>query len=302
MHVVLPSRVSISPSSFNLSKIPFFWLGLKLTLPLFVAGGPSEGVAGFSQENWSLDRVASVIDSSSQDDPLSSSSSGERVSSFYTQGSSLLGTAKKLVQPSPWSVVVRSYWPNESVNGKPSPNEAPFFFFYEPVFSKFNIKLPFTAFERSKVSKVGWMSLSGRPRRKLLKPFLESFKTFKDKFFKVNQGKSGPNILVDQSGTPYFPLYWTSQPAVSVTIVRKDLEKWEDEFIVELETLPYLSCSELICGIGFFVKYLKDMKKKLLQGAEEGTSAPVAAVPKVVPLSHLEKNTAADPLIISEGS
>ncbi|RDX88405.1 hypothetical protein CR513_30004, partial [Mucuna pruriens] len=153
-----------------------------------------------------------------------------------------------------------------------------------------------------KVSKVGWMSLSGRPRRKLLKPCLESFKIFKDNFFKVGQGKSGPNILADQSGTPYFPLYWTSQPAVFVTIVRKDLEKWEDEFIAELETVPHLSCSKLICGIGFSIKYLKDMKKKLPQGAEEGTRVPAAVVPEAVPLSHLEKNTTTDPLIISEGS
>ncbi|RDY07089.1 hypothetical protein CR513_08844, partial [Mucuna pruriens] len=199
----------------------------------------------------------------------------KRVSFLYIQGSSLLGTAKKLVQLvqlGPWSVVVWSCWPNESVNDQPSPDEAPFFFFYEPVFSKLGIKLPFTAFERlvlralNKVSKVGWMSLSDRPKRKLLKPFLESFKTFKDKFFKVGQGKSSPNILADQSGTPYFPLYWTSKPAV------------------------------------FSVKYLKDMKKKLPQGAEEGTSAPAVVVPEVVPLSHLEKNTTADPLIISEGS
>ncbi|RDX87039.1 hypothetical protein CR513_31532, partial [Mucuna pruriens] len=221
--------------------------------------------------------------------------------------------------------------PNESVNGQPSPNEAPFFFFYEPVFLKLGIKLPFTAFERSvlralnvtpsqlhpnswafvrafellcedwdrvpslgvflwffsvkKFSKVGWLSLRGRPRRKLLKSFLE-----------ISQGKSGPNILADQSGTPYFPLYWTSQPAVSVTIVRKDLEKWEDEFIAKLETLPHLSCSELIHGIGFFVKFLKDLKKQIPQNAEEGTSTPIVAVPEA------EKYTAVDPLILSEGS
>ncbi|RDX88407.1 hypothetical protein CR513_30006, partial [Mucuna pruriens] len=113
----------ISPSSFNLSKIPFFWLGLKLTLPLFVAGGPSEGVAGFSQENRSPNKVASGTDSSSRDNLLSSSSLGEvdsdvkRVSSLYIQGNSLLGMTKKLVQPGPCSVAVRSCQPNESVNG-----------------------------------------------------------------------------------------------------------------------------------------------------------------------------------------
>ncbi|RDY02354.1 hypothetical protein CR513_14189, partial [Mucuna pruriens] len=242
-----PHDFSFSYSSPSTATSPSFIID--------VIGGPSEGVASFSQENRSPNRVVSGTDSSSQDDLLSSSSSGEvfpfeiwyrdnseddnsddpfswvdpnvkSVSSLYIQGSSMLGMAKKLCQPNPWSVVVRSCRSNESVNNQPSPDEAPFFFFYEPVFSKLGIKLPFTAFEQSilralnvassqlhpnswafKVAKVGWMSLSDRPRRKLLKPFLESFKTFKDKFFKIGQGKTGPNILADQSGTPYFPLY-----------------------------------------------------------------------------------------------
>ncbi|RDX87785.1 hypothetical protein CR513_30698, partial [Mucuna pruriens] len=259
----------------------FSWLGLKLTLPSFVVGGPSKGVAGFSPKNRSPIIVASGADSSS-DDLQSSSSSGEvfpfeiwyrdnseddtsedpfswvesdvkRAFSQYIQGSLLLGTAKKLLQAGPWTVRLRHCRPNESVNSQPSPDEAPFFFIYEPVFSKLGLKLPFTAFKRSvlrafnvapsqlhsnswafvrafellcedlgrapslgvffwffrvkKTPKVGWMSLSSRPNRKLLKPFLESFKTFKDKFFKVCPGKSGPSLMADQSGTPYFPLY-----------------------------------------------------------------------------------------------
>ncbi|RDX71910.1 hypothetical protein CR513_48681, partial [Mucuna pruriens] len=265
MHVVLSSRVllfiALTPYNdfifldYGFNRISFLWLGLKLTLPLFVVGGPFEGVVGFSQENWSPNRVVSRTDSSSQDDLLSSSSSGEifpfeiwyrdnfeddnsddpfswvdsdvkRVSSLYTQESSMLGTTRKICQLGPWSVVVRACRSDEPMNGRPFSDEAPFFFFYEPLVSKLGIKLPFTAFERlvlralNKVAKVGWMSLSGRPRYKLLKPFLESFKTFKDKFFNVSQGKNDPNILADQSGNPYFPLYWTSQPVVSVTIVR----------------------------------------------------------------------------------
>ncbi|RDY09051.1 hypothetical protein CR513_06654, partial [Mucuna pruriens] len=210
------------------------------------------------------------------------------------------------------SVRLRHCRPDKSVNNRASLDEAPFFYIYEPVFSKLGLKLPFTSFERSilralnvapsqlhpnswafvrafellcedlgrepslgvffwffrvkKTPKVGWMSLSSRPNRKLLKPFLESFKTFKDKFFKVCLGKSEADPL----GTPYFPFYWTPQPDVSVTIVRKDLEKWEDEFIRELETLPRLFCSELIRG--------SDLKKNIPPTAEEGTSAP-AAVP-----------------------
>ncbi|RDX74754.1 hypothetical protein CR513_45454, partial [Mucuna pruriens] len=132
----------------------------------------------------------------------------------------------------------------------------------------------FWFFSLRKVTKVGWTSLSSRPWRKLLKPFLESFKVFKDKYFKVGRGATGPNVLADKSGSPFFPLYWTSQPAVSVMIVCKDLEKWEDEFITKLENLPLLSCADLIKGIGFSVQYLKNMKKRTSQQVDEGTSAP----------------------------
>ncbi|RDX76915.1 hypothetical protein CR513_43041, partial [Mucuna pruriens] len=326
-------------------------------------GGPSQNVAGFSQENRSPSRVASGADSSSSDSPQSSSSSGEifpfeiwyrnnseddvfedpfswvetdvkRAFSQYTQGSLLLGMMKKLLQPGPWRVRLRHCRPDESVNNRASPNETSFFYIYESVFSKLGLKLPFTSFERSilealnvapsqlhpnswafvrtfellcedlgwepslgvffwffrvkKTPKVGWMSLSSRPNQKLLKPFLESFKIFKDKFFKVCPGKSGPSLMADPSGTPYFPFYWTSQPAVSVTIVRKDLEKWEDEFIRELETLLRLFCFELIRGSGFSVRLLKDLKKNIPPTVEEGTSAPAAEVPQAaVPLQEI---------------
>ncbi|RDX66367.1 hypothetical protein CR513_54871, partial [Mucuna pruriens] len=287
--------------------------------------GPSPGAAGFSQENRSPSRVASGADSSSSDGLQSSSSSGEvfpyeiwyrdnseddvsedpfswvdnevkKAFSQYTQGSLLLGLIKKFLRPGPWRVRLRHCQPDESVNNQASSEDNPFFYVYEPVFSKLGLKLPLTAFEQTilralnvvptqlhpnswafvrafellcedlgqapslgvffwffrvkKTPKVGWMSLSNRPNRKLLKPFLESFKIFKDKFFKICPGKSGPSLMVDSLGAPLFPFYWTSQPAVSIIVVRKDLEKWEDEFISKLETLPRLFCSKLIRGSG----------------------------------------------------
>ncbi|RDX70359.1 hypothetical protein CR513_50404, partial [Mucuna pruriens] len=130
----------------------------------------------------------------------------------------------------------------------------------------------FWFFSLRKVVKVGWTSLSSRPRQKLLKPFLESFKTFKDKYFK---------------------------PAVSVTIVRKDLERWEDEFITELENLPHLSCSELIRGIGSYLTFKHDLKRKLSQTADERTSVSTILLAVVNPLASLKKNSPAVPLVIS---
>ncbi|RDY05630.1 hypothetical protein CR513_10505, partial [Mucuna pruriens] len=82
-----------------------------------------------------------------------------------------------------------------------------------------------------KTTKVGWTSLSSQPKLKLLKPFLESYKVFKNRYFKVDRDTTGPNLLADNLGEPFFPLYWTPQSIVSVSVARKDLEKWEDKFI-----------------------------------------------------------------------
>ncbi|RDX88231.1 hypothetical protein CR513_30209, partial [Mucuna pruriens] len=235
----------------------------------------------------------------------------------------------KHLRPGPWRVRLRHCQPEETVNTRPSSDDFPFFYAYEPVFSKLGLKLPFTTFEQSvlkalnvapsqlhpnswafvrafellcedlgqapslgvffwyfrvkKAPKVGWLSLSSRPRRKLLKPFLESFKTFKDKFFKVCPGKAGPSLMFDSSGVPLFPLYWTSQPAVSITVAQKDLETWEKEFISRLETLPRLFCSELIRGS---VKLLKDLKQSM-PVEDEGASAAADIPQAVMPVQEI---------------
>ncbi|RDX66373.1 hypothetical protein CR513_54859, partial [Mucuna pruriens] len=84
--------------------------------------------------------------------------------------------------------------------------------------------------------KVGWSSLSSQPRRKLLKPFHESYKFSKDWFFRVYPGVVGPNLLVDSSDDPFFPLDWTYHPDVFVTVEEEDLEEWELEYVKELYT------------------------------------------------------------------
>ncbi|RDX77743.1 hypothetical protein CR513_42080, partial [Mucuna pruriens] len=46
----------------------------------------------------------------------------------------------------------------------------------------------FWFFSLRQLEKEGWSSLSSQPRRKLLKPFHESYKFFKDRFFHVCPG------------------------------------------------------------------------------------------------------------------
>ncbi|RDY08360.1 hypothetical protein CR513_07418, partial [Mucuna pruriens] len=224
----------------------------------------------------------------------------KKVFSTFTRGGALSGTAKVICQPGPWSVTVRPCRPDEPAHVRPASSNPPSFFLYDTLPFKLGIKLHFTSFERSVLralnvaptqlhpnswgfvrafelicedlgrapslssAKVGWTSLSSRPKRKLLKPFLESFKVFKDRFFKVSRGAGGPDIL-------------TPQPAVSVTVSVNHLEEWEKEFVAELHGLRVLSTAEIIKGTGFSVKYLKNVRKKISQAspAEPNDSEPL---------------------------
>ncbi|RDX65344.1 hypothetical protein CR513_56002, partial [Mucuna pruriens] len=96
-----------------------------------------------------------------------------------------------------------------------------------------------------------------RPKRKLYKPFLASYKKFKSRFFKVTPGDSGPNLLVDRVGQPFFPLTWTHQPAVSIIFAR------------ELSELPLLPSAKIIKGVDYSSRALRDLKRKAAQMAEE---------------------------------
>ncbi|RDX77399.1 hypothetical protein CR513_42491, partial [Mucuna pruriens] len=135
----------------------------------------------------------------------------------------------------------------------------------------------FWFFSLRKAKKVGWTSLSGRPNCKLFKPFLESYKAFKSRFFKVTRGDAGPNLLRDNSGKPFFPLHWTPQLAVSVTVSWTEVEDWEKEFIKELSQFPVLPSAHIIKGRGYSAKHLKNIKKRMSQTAE--SEVGVSAVP-----------------------
>ncbi|RDY13458.1 hypothetical protein CR513_01622, partial [Mucuna pruriens] len=130
-----------------------------------------------------------------------------------------------------------------------------------------------------KTDKVGWTSLSNRARHKLLKPFLESYKTFKNRFFQVALSDSGSNLLVNRFGRPFFPLHWTQQPVVSILVDRKDLEGWKDAFITELEELPLLSRAEIIKGTGYSTHALKELRKRKELLASQSSHPNVVVVP-----------------------
>ncbi|RDX90658.1 hypothetical protein CR513_27456, partial [Mucuna pruriens] len=102
----------------------------------------------------------------------------------------------------------------------------------------------FWFFTPRKTDRVGWTSLSNRPKRTLLRPFLESYKAFKNRFFRVAPSDPTSRLLIDRDRRQYFPLQWTRQPAVSITVDVENLERWERAFIAELKELPIIDLDD----------------------------------------------------------
>ncbi|RDY11334.1 hypothetical protein CR513_04028, partial [Mucuna pruriens] len=206
----------------------------------------------------------------------------------------------------------------------------PFFYLYDTLHSKLGIKLPFTHFERGvlqalnvaptqlhpnswafvrafellcedlgkapslAIDRVGWTSLSNRAKRKLLRLFLESYKTFKNRFFRVVPSDPNSKLLNDRAGWPFFPLQWTRQPAVSTTVDLENLDSWERSFITELKEMPVLHSVEIIkgtglssdCGLPFAVFLIFDQDLEEKKGAGLTASFPTVGVEvEAAPLS-----------------
>ncbi|RDX61574.1 GABA transporter 1, partial [Mucuna pruriens] len=106
----------------------------------------------------------------------------------------------------------------------------------------------FWFFASRKTDRVGWTFLSNRPKRSLLRPFSESYKGFKDHFFRVAPRNPNSRLLVDREGRQHFPLQWTRRPAVSISVAVKSLEGWERAFIDELKEFPVYRSSDIIKG------------------------------------------------------
>ncbi|RDX61925.1 hypothetical protein CR513_59798, partial [Mucuna pruriens] len=143
----------------------------------------------------------------------------------------------------------------------------------------------FWFFTPRKTDRVGWTSLSNRPKRSLLRPFSESYKGFKDRFFRVAPQDSNSRLLVDREGRQHFPLQWTRRPAVSISVTTKDLEGWERTFINELKELPVYRSLDIIKGEEYSTKALAELWKRKKNQAQpapptivETDAAPLSAV------------------------
>ncbi|RDX70209.1 hypothetical protein CR513_50571, partial [Mucuna pruriens] len=141
----------------------------------------------------------------------------------------------------------------------------------------------FWFFTPRKMDKVGWTSLSNRPKRSLLRPFSESYKGFKDRFFRVGPSDPQSEMLVDRDGRQPFPLQWTRRPASSVTAIVKKLEEWERTFIYELKGLPVLRSFGIIKEPGYSIKALAELWKR--KKNQVLSTAPTDVETKAAPLS-----------------
>ncbi|RDY01910.1 hypothetical protein CR513_14693, partial [Mucuna pruriens] len=135
-----------------------------------------------------------------------------------------------------------------------------------------------------------------------MKPFRESYKFFKDHFFRVLDGRIRSSLLFGESRDPLFPLYWSDQPTFSVTVDRDNLEDCEEEFIEDLNQLPTLSYSKFITDKGYFIKDFVVLK---MCSSRSTTPAVGGAVVEAFPLfmaRPIEENVQSPPVVVVDST
>ncbi|KOM49645.1 hypothetical protein LR48_Vigan08g047200 [Vigna angularis] len=85
------------------------------------------------------------------------------------------------------------------------------------------------------VATKGWVSLISEPGNALLELYLQSYRNFKEKFFKVSITDVGRWYFFDGEGNPRFPLYWTQD------LLRFTSWPEDNMTIEELEALSVLT-------------------------------------------------------------
>ena len=83
-----------------------------------------------------------------------------------------------------------------------------------------------------------WVSLVGRPKSCVLDGFTQSFKNFKDGFFRVSMKAGVQPWYLDESGVARFPLYWTDSPTKWELVAKEALDAASRRVVDVLERLP----------------------------------------------------------------
>lgn len=89
------------------------------------------------------------------------------------------------------------------------------------------------------VAKRGWVSLIFEPGNAFLELYAQSFKIFKDKFFKVIITDVGRPFFLNEDNSPRFPLYWTQDPFKFTSWLEHKMTIDEMEVLNILTVLPH---------------------------------------------------------------
>ncbi|KOM55497.1 hypothetical protein LR48_Vigan10g138900 [Vigna angularis] len=127
-----------------------------------------------------------------------------------------------------------------------------------------------------------WVSLSTVHRRTLLKPYSESFKNFKTRYFKVIIRDAGQSEFHDEAGLPWFPFYWTRDPRKINTWAVGRVTRQELEAVRIINTLPVA-----LVPATFYMSLPVPHKTSFSSSHKrQGESSSKARDPRTASLSH----------------
>ncbi|RDX70825.1 hypothetical protein CR513_49891, partial [Mucuna pruriens] len=186
-----------------------------------------------------------------------------------------MGMADVVYCRGPWSIKVLPCF-DEFMCEWAAESEESFFYFYKTLFSKLGIMLLFTKFEQAALCSLNIAPTQLHPN---------------------TAGRTRLSVLFDDVGDSLFPMYWTDQPAISVSVDWDELQDWEDKFVEERGRISSLSCSNLISNKGgYSIKDIVAMREcssrfttpsvaeasplSVTQLAEERTQPPPVAMEK----------------------
>ncbi|KAJ1379627.1 hypothetical protein SESBI_46734 [Sesbania bispinosa] len=191
-------------------------------------------------------------------------------SSRYTTMSSILSFNKNTVITSPdldKTILIEPCTENERIcDSYLADDSVPFYtYLYDTFFTKLNLRLPFSDFEKSLLnilnvppsqlhpniklpssSELGWISFNNIPKKGVITTYTSSYKLWKQKFFRVRGIDASSNLLFDSNGSPHFPLFWSLEPH-KVPQTPLSLLSEEDKAVVELlRKQKNIDCSALL--------------------------------------------------------
>ncbi|RDX78615.1 hypothetical protein CR513_41083, partial [Mucuna pruriens] len=153
-----------------------------------------------------------------------------------------------------------------------------------------SLGLFFWFFSLRKTDRVGWTSLSNRARHKLLRLFLESYKTFKDYFFRVASSNPSSNLLVARERLTVLP--------TSLDPIAGRVHHGRPKELGELGAFPYHRAGG---DARYSTKALKDLRKRKEQASQtagvEAEAAPLSTARPVDPPQASQEGTSRTPSV-----